>query len=634
MIYGKYIVALCIPRIHEETNYQFITSLGIAVAKCGGRLMVYSTPSDLYFNVIDEQGEKTVFDLINYDITDAVVIHDQAIKDQQVINSIIGAAKAHNIPVVTLRGNYEGCVRVGFDYCAGFEQVVRHVLKDHGVTDFHLIAGIKDNEFSEERVNAVRRVAQELDIPFGDEDISYGQFWSIPTAEAVERLFVRRRALPQAIICANDAMAITTINVLKKHDVKIPDDIIVTGFDGIKDIKYCEPQITTCLCSNEQLAEAVCETFMELIAGKSVPPVEMVVPLLHRSASCGCAPGVAINASEELNYVNNSFYRFQTEEEHMFRMMSRILDCKDFSEVAQVLDKYDFYDMIIVLNNECIDSTINPLTKVSDVPFSSTMKLIFNTNYHLHGRIDEIRPGDLHPNLEEMLCSYDKPLIFFSLNYMGITMGYICFNYQNYDIQNYYKASQIINTLNSAFGAFRTVQYQHYLMQKIEEMYRCDGLTHLLSRTALKNSYPDLLAKYSGSMTLVLADLDGLKFINDNYGHDDGDFAICAVADALRTACPQDALCIRWGGDEMVAVIPGGIPEEKLLGDFYDFISRLNDTADKEYRISASVGVKTFTISESSNFEEMVRATDELMYNEKKRKKAHREQIPAGAVTD
>ena len=88
VIYGKYIVALCIPRIHEETNYQFITTLGSAVAKRGGRLMVYSTPSDLFFNVIDEQGEKTVFDLINYDITDAVVIHDEAIKDQQVVDKI------------------------------------------------------------------------------------------------------------------------------------------------------------------------------------------------------------------------------------------------------------------------------------------------------------------------------------------------------------------------------------------------------------------------------------------------------------------------------------------------------------------------------------------------------------------
>lgn len=70
-------------------------------------------------------------------------------------------------------------------------------------------------------------------------------------------------------------------------------------------------------------------------------------------------------------------------------------------------------------------------------------------------------------------------------------------------------------------------------------MYRCDGLTHLLNRAALKNLYPELLKKCSGTMTVILADLDGLKHINDNYGHDDGDYAICAVADALRSCCPQ-----------------------------------------------------------------------------------------------
>ena len=104
---------------------------------------------------------------------------------------------------------------------------------------------------------------------------------------------------------------------------------------------------------------------------------------------------------------------------------------------------------------------------------------------------------------------------------MGVPMGFVCFNYHDYDIQNYYKASQITSTLNTAFGAFRSMQYQQYLTEKIEEMYRCDGLTHLLNRAALKNLYPELLKKCSGTMTVILADLDGLKHINDNYGHDE-----------------------------------------------------------------------------------------------------------------
>lgn len=586
--------------------------------------MVFSTPSDLYFKLVDERGEKAVFDLINFDITDAIVIQDEVIKDKQVVQSIIDNAKAHNIPVITIGGNYSGCVSIGFNYCAGFEKIVRHVLVDHKATDFHMIAGFKNNSFSDERIDVVRRVAAELNIPFGDENISYGEFWSQPTETAVEALFQRNRGLPQAIICANDSMAITTVNVLKRHGVRIPQDIIVTGFDGINEINYSIPRITTCLCNSDQLAETVADTAIELISGKSVPDERLVIPVLQKSESCGCLEGEQINASEVLSYIHGSFYLYQTEEDHMFRLMSRVLSCNNFTEVTEVIEKYDFYDMIIALNPECTDITINPLNMISDKPFSDIVKLIYNTNAPMHGRIDDMQTKMLHPNLEEILCQHDTPLIFYALNYMGIPMGYICFNYYNYDIQNYYKASQIINALNSAFGAFRTIQYQHYLTKKIEEMYRCDGLTHLLNRTALKNSYPALLKKCDGHMTVVLADLDELKTINDSFGHDDGDFAICSVADALRNSCTEDALCIRWGGDEMVAVIPGGISDDEIHASIKGYLDKINSVSGKGYNISASIGVKTFNITEYSDFEEMVRATDQLMYNEKNRKKKMR----------
>lgn len=626
MIYGKHIAALCIPRIHEGTNHKFISSLGDHLAERGFRLMVYTTPTDLYWDSVDEQGEKSVFELINYDITDVVIIQDEIIKNKDVVRSIISTAKAHNKSVITIGGQYEGCANVKFDYTKGFEQVVRHVLKDHSVTDFHYISGIKNNAFSEEREAVVRKVAEELDIPFGDEDISYGEFWSQPAEKAVEALFVRRRRLPQAIICANDVMAITAINVLKRHNVRIPEDIIVTGFDGISDIKYCVPMVTTCLCSSDNLAERVADIAVKYVNGETVSEQEFVVPELQRSESCGCTSNVRINPSEELTYINNSFFRFQTEEEHMFRMMSRTLECKSFSEISDLFDKYDFYDMIIALKPECIDRTINPLTPVSGNAFGDTVKLIYNTDYPMHGRIDDMQTMKLHPNLEDNLTRCDTPIIFLSLNYMGNTTGYVSFHFHNYDIQNYYKASQIVNTLNSAFGALRTMQYQHYLSEKIEEMYRCDGLTHLLNRMALKNSYPSLLEKCNGKLTVVLADLDGLKGINDNFGHDDGDFAICSVANALKTCCPEDALCIRWGGDEMVAVIPGDYSSGTIYDDIHTFIKDLNQSSGKEYVISASVGVMTFDVDRSTAFEDMVRATDQLMYREKNRKKARRQE--------
>ena len=621
MIYGKHIAALCIPKIHDDTNHKLIESLGRSLYRHGIKLLVYATPSELFWHTVDESGEKAVFDLINYDITDAVIIHTQGIKDKETVDSIIGKAQAHSVPVITIGEQRPGCFGVSFNYKTGFEKIVRHVLQDHKISNFHFIAGQKGNHFSNERQEIVQKVAQELDIPFGDEDVSYGEFWSRPTEEAVERLFTVRRRFPRAIICANDSMAIATVNVLKKHGKRIPEDVIVTGFDGISEIKYSIPSITTCFCSSDHLAESITDIVMETISGNTKPEYRLVEPELWRAESCGCPGRSYISPSEELAYVNNSFYRFQAEEEHMFRMISRILECHSFSQISELLDDHVFYDMMIAINKECTDRTINPMERCTDRAYGENVRVIFNTTRPDSGWVDDFDPSGLRPDLEDMVNEHENPLIFFSLNYVGIPMGYVCFNYFNYDIQNYYKASQIVNMLNCGFGAFRAAQYQHYLSEKIEEMYRCDGLTHLLNRTALKNSYQFLHQKCGNTMTVVLADLDGLKHINDTYGHDDGDFAICTVAQALRMSCPEDSLCVRWGGDEMVAVIPGTVSADSIRDEIDRYLENANRTSGKPYRISASVGVKSFDAAGSSELENMVRTTDQLMYSEKKRKK-------------
>lgn len=117
---------------------------------------------------------------------------------------------------------------------------------------------------------------------------------------------------------------------------------------------------------------------MQMLSGRAVPGSVLVVPELQASESCGCTTSVKLNASEELTYINNSFNRYQNEEEHMFRMISRILECQDFSEVANELDKYDFYDMVIALNPECTDRTFDPLRNIR-TPYLPTRSKSFTT---------------------------------------------------------------------------------------------------------------------------------------------------------------------------------------------------------------------------------------------------------------
>ena len=118
----------------------------------------------------------------------------------------------------------------------------------------------------------------------------------------------------------------------------------------------------------------------------------------------------------------------------------------------------------------------------------------------------------------------------------------------------------------------------------------------------------------------MLADLDGLKHINDTYGHDEGDIAIKALASALKSSCPEGSICIRFGGDEMFAVIGEECDPARIKADMYAFIERFNEASDTPYEVSASVGIYT-SDDGTIDFEELVRKSDELMYIDKFRKK-------------
>ena len=121
-------------------------------------------------------------------------------------------------------------------------------------------------------------------------------------------------------------------------------------------------------------------------------------------------------------------------------------------------------------------------------------------------------------------------------------------------------------------------------------------------------------------------DLDGLKKINDTYGHDAGDNAIVQVANAMRQASERREVCIRSGGDEYLVF---GIAERE--GDAGDFIQRVEEYLEEynernswPYEVSCSCGYCVHPAAEVQSLEEMVTEADKLLYQVKARKKTIR----------
>ena len=163
------------------------------------------------------------------------------------------------------------------------------------------------------------------------------------------------------------------------------------------------------------------------------------------------------------------------------------------------------------------------------------------------------------------------------------------------------------------------VTEEELLRQKLREKSITDQLTGLYNR-----AYFEELTHWEGKdlkfpITIISADCDGLKQINDIYGHAAGDQYICFARDALKNALPEKAVVFRMGGDEFLAVISETDEEEaqKLVNKVNKSISKYKN---KDFALSLSVGSHTIK-GRGASIESGVKLSDKEMYKVKKERK-------------
>lgn len=117
--------------------------------------------------------------------------------------------------------------------------------------------------------------------------------------------------------------------------------------------------------------------------------------------------------------------------------------------------------------------------------------------------------------------------------------------------------------------------------------------------------------------TLVFADVDEMKAINDRFGHAEGDEALRAVADALRGAFRRSDLIARIGGDEFCVLQIGG--RDVRLTRLREAAEQMAASPQRPYRLTLSVGTARYAPDELSSMEELLEQADGAMYEDKRR---------------
>jgi diguanylate cyclase (GGDEF)-like protein len=193
-------------------------------------------------------------------------------------------------PVVSLGLELPGRASVVPDG-AGMDSIAHHLVGVHGLRRFAYIGGQASNADACRRWSDWTRTLAEYGLTQDPNLVETGDFTAESGKEAAERILDRAR-VPEAIICANDAMALGVRKALSTRNLRIPHDILLTGYDDIEEARTMVPPLTTVKAGAYQVAFRSVEILLELHRG-GTPRQETTTTDIALRRSCGCHAGAA-----------------------------------------------------------------------------------------------------------------------------------------------------------------------------------------------------------------------------------------------------------------------------------------------------------------------------------------------------
>jgi LacI family transcriptional regulator len=217
---------------------------------------------------------------------DGLVIMSRSLSNKDV------AAISRSVPVVLLahKPGRRTLDHVAVDNRSGARDITSHLLRDHGYSDLAFVAGPEGSPDSNERFSGFCEALIAAGFEAPERPDAEGAFTEIGGREAMERLLTRGR-LPRGIVFGNDEMAIGALGALKEAGVRVPEDLAITGFDGIAVSRHVSPSLTTVKQPMRELGEVAIELLLGRINdGSSVTKTIYLSTDLVIRESCGCRP--------------------------------------------------------------------------------------------------------------------------------------------------------------------------------------------------------------------------------------------------------------------------------------------------------------------------------------------------------
>ncbi len=625
----------------RKFTYEWVEGMRRCIRQADEDISLFIVRADTYagFSPRHNRGECNIYRLPEYSDFDGILldisnafhaeVNDYAVKG---VNYAIEAARASGKPVISMANYFDGCHYVGIDNYAAMTSVISHLHEAMGLTDFWFAMGPAGNSENQTRTRALREYCVAHGLPCGDERFHMESFAVESGVHAFEHLH-RGGSLPQAVICANDEIALGVCRAAKAAGYSIPGDFRVTGFDNLEMSAYLSPSITTVDQKRWNMGRACIDAMLRIWRGEDVPMVIYTPTELVLRETTGHVDTYQDNNNEYVSAVLQRDARTTEFRYKLNELQYQLPDCDSLREICQALTKclttLDCTGIRLVLDQKLFETgkmiDLNASTQEAVLPmegYSDSMELVYSWSdgekaNHTRRKVGRALPAETFGRAR-------GTCLFVPLHFKEYTVGYleIC---DGQEVMRLRSVSTIANMLTQGLRTYFSRRDMRYVNRMLASLSMKDNLTGLYNRLGYHNLGHRLFNEISGQggrIGILFIDMDRLKEINDTMGHSSGDHAICCVANAIRHNMPQGSIPVRFGGDEFLALMP---VEDRQVAEAV--IEGIRNALPPEavqlgipYVPEISVGYVITDPDARQTLDEYVESADNLMYRQKREK--------------
>ncbi|MBQ4487444.1 MAG: GGDEF domain-containing protein [Oscillospiraceae bacterium] len=605
--------------------------------KYGYNVAVFSSMITPDFYMKDyAAGELNIYDLPDFTRFDGVIIDDISLvleNKTELADSICSRIKEQtDAPLVAIGIPLRGVTMVESDNEVMFRELCRHAVNVHGCRDICILTGQKDNSEAMARLSVMLDELAKLNITVKDEHIVYGDFWYTSGKKLAEDMISGKISRPEVVIAASDHMALGLIEELTSHGIKVPEDIRVMGFEATQEALLNKISLTTMESNFAKAAADAVDKVRAIIepSGEIIPFVPDLSNMMRLGRSCGCEPDIdrtmeLIRASMHFFSKNYATDLYKGHIDIGLLMESYIPEKLTASQTPDECIGNLYYSIYILAPYEnvylCLREDWLDMDAKTDKGYPDKMKLVICRS---KDGTDDLRSDSeaVTFNTSEMLPGmfddHDAPYVYYfsPMHFGDNTLGYCV-------LQRALSEKEKINLvyrnwLRFANNALEMVRSKY---QFVNMSYH-DKMTGLLNRRGMYSEFEKLCndATTDDKVFVSVIDMDGLKYINDTFGHLEGDFGINVVSKAAASMTGNHELCVRAGGDEFYVIGIGKYDDsifEQKKELFYNTIAKFTENSKKSYTVTASIGFASRPYSRDIQLDSLIFEADEAMYHNK-----------------